>query len=163
MTATLQQLLDAFSADVKAYIDQEVARRTSGHAIDSVADSVSSGSVSAELEELESILNEFKQSSSENHTDHQIDDLLASLEAFGEKEANLPTDTHDDALGLLRSFHIPREKSLDKHEAVDFYIEKLSTLNSVSDSDTMKPGNKPVGIAYALELLQRYKQAALTK
>lgn len=157
MTATLQQLLDTFSADVKAYIEQEVARRTSSQNT-IPADSVD---VSAELQELESILSEFKQSSSKNEGDSQIDDLLASLEAFGAKETSLPADTQDDAMEVLRSMHAPKEKALDKQEAVDFYIEKLSQLNSTSGSATMKSSSKPTGIAYALELLQRYKRDVL--
>jgi hypothetical protein len=162
MTATLQQLLDTFSADVEAYIGQEVARR-SGSAVPAAVSAAPATrpDVSAELQELESILSEFKQSSSKKDVNSEVDVLLASLEKFGAKESVLPANDQGDAMEILRSLRMPQEKALDKQESVDFYIEKLSQLNGVSGSATMKSSNKPTGIAYALELLQRYKKATL--
>lgn len=157
-TANLQTLLDSFSADVRAYIDQEVQQRV---AAGSGQVSQSAGSAQTELQQLESILDEFKQSSTHEDLEQQVDELITSLEAFGAKETDVQ-GSDEDAMELLRSMKTPQEENFSKAEAVDFYIEKLNELNGTTQSATIKPdNNKPSGIAFVLKLLQRYKKATL--
>ena len=131
---------------METYIEEEVKRRIGGG-------EVSTSDLTGVVDELESLLQPFSKNKHDDR-EKQTEELINLLEEFGSK-STLSGDNDLDNSSLKDFFSIRGQR--DSSEKVDFYIDKLDSLQSTPEVATMDVNTPKSGISHALELLKKYK------
>ncbi|MFZ5438146.1 MAG: hypothetical protein ACOZAK_03795 [Patescibacteria group bacterium] len=148
-----QQVFDQFAKQIKELINVEVEKQVAQKLSHNFGVTTQASSNINPLVELEVLLDSFADNRKVETAD--ADELLELLSDFSKSHKSYEGKTINN-VSLKDLFE--NRAPVTKYDQVDFYIEALNSLKPVKTPATFNKVSNRSGIAFALDLLNRYKE-----